>query len=447
MRAIKINPEDKVAVALDGLKSGEEIEVQGERILLRDDITRGHKFALCDIKQGEDVIKYGYPIGHASCDIPRGAHVHTHNVKTNLSGKGTYEYHKAAPTALKCLDKTFMGYRRADGQVGVRNELWIIPTVFCVNQVATLLKQYADERIKDIDSIDACVVLSHPYGCSQMGEDQLTTQTVLGSLSRHPNAASVLVLSLGCENNNLSVFKKFLDESDPRLHFLITQEVEDELEAGKRLIDEMIEQARGARREPVPISELRIGLKCGGSDGLSGITANPLIGRLSDLVVGSGGVSIMTEVPEMFGAEQILMNRAKDQGLFDKTVSLINDFKGYFSSHGETVSENPSPGNKAGGITTLEDKSLGCVQKGGKAEVADVLRYGQRATVHGLNLLQGPGNDGVSCSALATAGVHVIFFSTGRGTPFGTVVPTVKISTNNDLYSRKGGHWIDFNAG
>lgn len=447
MQAVVIHELDSVAVALCDLKKGEIVKTSKGEIVLKDDITRGHKFALCDIAEGENVIKYGFPIGHASTAISRGEHVHSHNVKTNLSGLKSYVYSKGDVAQLPKVERTFEGYVRADGKVGIRNELWIIPTVFCVNHVATELASYAKSRLADFVHVDDVMALTHPFGCSQMGEDQATTQRVLAALSRHQNAGSVLILGLGCENNNLSVFKEFLDLDDARLHFLNSQDEEDEYEAGCRIIDEMLVQADKCRRSTVPLSKLRIGLKCGGSDGLSGITANPLIGRVSDKVVGAGGTSVMTEVPEMFGAEQLLMNRALNREIFDKTVDLINNFKNYFKSHGETVSENPSPGNKAGGITTLEDKSLGCVQKGGSAEVEDVLTYGELIKSNGLNLLQGPGNDGVSCTALAASGVDLILFSTGRGTPFATAVPTVKISTNSDLFRRKGGNWIDFNAG
>ncbi len=446
MQAIKIHDDDKVAVALCDLKKGQSVEVAGTTIVLKDDITRGHKFALTDINEGEGVIKYGYPIGRAKCKISVGEHVHSHNVKTDLKAEDTYTYQKLAPTPLKKVERTFKGYVRANGEVGIRNELWIIPTVFCVNYVARELETYAREKLKDLVNVDACFALTHPYGCSQMGDDQLTTQKVLAGLSTHPNAGAVLILGLGCENNNIGVFKQFLNLDDDRLYFLNSQDVDDEFAEGKKLVDEILEKINKCQREDVPLSKLRVGLKCGGSDGLSGITANPLIGRLSDLVVGAGGTSVMTEVPEMFGAEQLLMNRAKSPEVFEKCVHLINDFKHYFSSHGQVVSENPSPGNKAGGITTLEDKSLGCVQKGGKAEVCDVLRYGETLRTQGLNLLQGPGNDGVSCTALATAGCHMVLFSTGRGTPFATVIPTIKISTNSALYNKKS-NWIDFNAG
>ena len=448
MKAILIHDGDSVGVALENLKAGEQISLGGKEITLRDDITRGHKFALKDIAPDEFVIKYGYAIGRAKEQIPVGAHVHSHNVKTDLKGELTYTYNKMPVKPLKSVDATFDGYVRADGSVGIRNEIWIIPTVFCVNNVARVLERYAQEQLSsgNFANVDGCLALTHPYGCSQMGDDQTTTQHVLASLARHTNCGGVLILGLGCENNNIGVFKQFLDLDDPRIRFLNSQEVGDEVEAGEKLIDELLAFANQSHREPVSISKLRIGLKCGGSDGLSGITANPLIGRLSDLVVGSHGTSVMTEVPEMFGAEQILMNRAKDEATFEKCVNLINNFKHYFTSHGQVVSENPSPGNKAGGITTLEDKSLGCVQKGGMAEVSDVLSYGERLKSTGLNLLQGPGNDGVSSTALATAGCHMVLFSTGRGTPFATAIPTIKISTNSDLYQRKG-DWIDFNAG
>lgn len=448
MKAILIHNADSVAVAQQDLKAGETVALPHLEVVLKDDITRGHKFALKAIKEGEPIIKYGYAIGRAKVDIEVGQHVHSHNTKTDLKGESEYSYHKIAPSPLKAVDRTFEGYVRANGDVGIRNEVWIIPTVFCVNNVARVLEKYAMQKLSRgaFANVDGCFALTHPYGCSQMGEDQTTTQRVLAALSKHPNCGGVLILGLGCENNNIGVFKEFLDLNDDRIMFLNSQEVSDEVEEGYEIIDALLEKANKSTRQTVPLSKLRIGLKCGGSDGLSGITANPLIGRLSDLVVGSQGTSVMTEVPEMFGAEQLLMNRAKDETTFNKCVNLINDFKHYFTSHGQVVSENPSPGNKAGGITTLEDKSLGCVQKGGMAEVSDVLCYGDVLKSTGLNLLQGPGNDGVSSTALATAGCHMVLFSTGRGTPFATVIPTIKISTNSDLYNRKGA-WIDFNAG
>ena len=448
MQALVINKEDVVAEALEKIDAKSKVYLHnfGE-IEVLEDIPRGHKFSIYDLKAGDMIIKYGNPIGYAKCDIKKGSHVHTQNVKTNLGGKSDYSYQKQASPDLKIVSRTFDGYVRTDGSVGIRNELWIIPTVFCVNQIARELEQYAKDKLGNYENVDGALALCHPFGCSQMGEDQETTRKILACLSHHQNAGAVLFLGLGCENSNIEVIKKYLDLDDDRLAFLNTQDVEDELDAGFALVDKLLEKANLSTRSTVPLSKLRIGLKCGGSDGLSGITANPLIGRVSDLVVAAGGTSVMTEVPEMFGAEQLLMNRAKDENVFLKTVDLINNFKQYFISHGETVSENPSPGNKAGGITTLEDKSLGCVQKGGKSIVSDVISYGERIKNSGLNLLQGPGSDGVSCSALAACGCDLILFSTGRGTPFATVIPTIKISTNTDLYKRKGGNWIDFNAG
>ncbi len=446
MQAIKIHDNDKVAVALEDLKKGTEVTAGDFKVVLSDDIARGHKFALTLIKEGDEVIKYGCPIGIATCNIAPGCHVHSHNVRTNLQGEGNYSFNKISSAPLKRVERTFMGYQRENGRVGIRNELWIIPTVFCVNAVARELESYAKSRLGSYSNVDNCTALTHPYGCSQMGEDEKATQKLLAALCCHPNAGAVLVLGLGCENNNLGAFKKFLDPDDKRLYFLNCQEVQDEYEEGCRIIDLMMENANKYKRSQVPLEKLIVGLKCGGSDGLSGITANPLIGRLTDLLIGSGGTAVMTEVPEMFGAEQLLMNRAKDEAVFNKCVSLINNFKHYFTSHGQVVSENPSPGNKAGGITTLEDKSLGCIQKGGSAQVCDVLLYGDKVRQSGLNLLQGPGNDGVSCTALAASGCHMILFSTGRGTPFATVVPTIKIATNTALCEKKH-NWIDFDAG
>ena len=403
---------------------------------VRVDLADGHKYALRDIAEGEAVIKYGNPIGHATAPIKAGEHVHFHNVATNLSDALSYEYHPdGTPFSFRKTDATFLGYEREDGEVGIRNDVWIIPTVGCVNKIA--------ERLAEKTGAFAFV---HPYGCSQLGDDHALTQKVLAGLVRHPNAGGVLVLGLGCENNNIGVFKKALGTvNEKRVRFLNAQEHADEIEAGVALIRELQELASHDERKPFPVSRLRVGLKCGGSDGYSGISANPLVGRFADRLCAFGGSCVLTEVPEMFGAEHLLMRRAVSREVFEKTVSLINDFKDYYKRHGQVVYENPSPGNKAGGITTLEEKSLGCVQKGGSAPVVDVLDYGDTLTKCGLSLLNGPGNDIVAITNLAAAGVHLILFTTGRGTPLGAPVPTVKVATNRALAERKAG-WIDFDA-
>ena len=399
-------------------------------------IEDGHKYALCDIKSGENIIKYGQPIGHATSDIKAGEHVHTHNVKTNLLGKLEYTYEPSSTYDEKIdSDLTFMGYVRKNGDVGIRNDIWIVNTVGCVNKIAEKLAMLTGAK-----------AFSHPFGCSQLGDDQTTTQAILRGMVNHPNAGGVLVLGLGCENNNIDVFKNFLGEwDDERVKFLNAQDFDDEITEGVRLINELKEYASQFKREPVHISRLRVGLKCGGSDGFSGITANPLVGRFCDKLVSFGGSCALTEVPEMFGAEHLLMNRCETKELFDKTVKLINDFKDYYTRYNQVIYENPSPGNKKGGITTLEEKSLGCVQKGGLSPVVDVLTYGERLTKNGLSLLNGPGNDIVACTNLMAAGVHMILFTTGRGTPLGTAVPTVKVATNHSLVKRKL-NWIDFDA-
>jgi altronate hydrolase len=357
-----------------------------------------------------------------------------------------YEPEAAMPKPTINAAATFQGYVRANGDVGIRNEIWIINTVGCINKTCELLARMVQNRYNG-RGIDGVQHFSHPYGCSQLGDDLSYTQKLLASLARHPNAAGVLVLGLGCENNQISLFKQVIGDYDPnRIKFMAAQEVSDELEQGLELLDELVGYAETMKRQPVPVSRLKVGLKCGGSDGFSGITGNPLVGAFSDLLIEQGGTSILTEVPEMFGAETILMNRAKDESVFEKTVSLVNDFKQYFINHGQEVYENPSPGNKAGGISTLEEKSLGCTQKGGTSQVVDVLPYGEPVKYNGLNLIQSPGNDQVSVTALSAAGAHIVLFTTGRGTPFGGAVPTVKISTNSDLAQRKK-NWIDFNAG
>ena len=447
-RFIRLNAADNVAVALaDGAATGDIFVDGGRAVRLVSPICRGHKFALSDIRCGEPVIKYGFPIGHATRDIAPGEWVHTHNLATSLGDNLTYAYHpRTLPHMPQPKCPVINGYLRYNGEMGIRNELWIIPTVGCVNSQAQAIAGRLRSEC-DMTGVDGVQVLSHSYGCSQLGDDHANTRKALASLALHPNAGGVLVIGLGCENNQLSGLREQMGSWDPdRVRFLISQDVDDEVEAGVALCRQLIERMRHDRRQPLPMSKLRVGLKCGGSDGLSGITANPLVGRLSDRVVACGGTTVLTEVPEMFGAETILMDRAADRSVFEKTVSLINDFKEYFRSYGQPVYENPSPGNKAGGITTLEEKSLGCVQKGGTVPVTDVLQYTARLSVAGLNLLAAPGNDLVAATALAISGCQIVLFTTGRGTPFGTCVPTMKISTNSQLAARKP-RWIDFDAG
>lgn len=426
MKTLRINEKDNVAVMLDGEM-------------------RGHKIALCDISEGQEIIKYGYSIGHATEDIKEGMHVHTHNIKTNLKGTLEYTYEPNHNEIAPQAKRTFMGYVREDGSVGIRNEIWIVNTVGCVNKTSEILAREANVRYGS--ECDGIFNFVHPFGCSQLGDDQMTTQAVLKGLVNHPNAAGVLVLGLGCENNNIPVFKEVLGEvNENRVKFMSTQECDDEIDKGLAIIGELVEYSKNFKRTECDASNLVIGLKCGGSDGFSGLTANPLIGRASDKLIAMGASTILTEVPEMFGAETILMNRCVNEDVFDKTVHLINDFKEYFTRHGQVVYENPSPGNKKGGITTLEDKSLGCVQKSGMADVSDVIEIGGKVKNKGLNLLTGPGNDIVAITNLTASGCHMILFSTGRGTPVGAPVPTVKIATNTPLYEKKP-HWIDFNAG
>lgn len=443
---LRIHPDDNAAVALKPLRAGDVLTADGTKTTLIEDIPQGHKLSLCDIPAGGAVIKYGAPIGAAKEDIRKGSWIHTHNMKTGLGDVLTYTY-QPRPAAKLTSDKShvFQGFKRPDGRAGVRNEIWIIPTVGCVNNVASAIEKRAQAYLAG--SIDSILAFSHPYGCSQMGEDQENTRRILADLINHPNAGGVLVLGLGCENSNIDVLKEYIGEYDEsRVKFLVCQESEDEIQDGLELVKELTKYAGAFTREPIPCSELIIGMKCGGSDGLSGITANPAVGAFSDLLIANGGTTILTEVPEMFGAETLLMNRCENEELFEQTVKLINDFKNYFTSHNQTIYENPSPGNKKGGISSLEDKSLGCTQKSGSAPVRGVLSYGEPVAVHGLNLLSAPGNDLVASTALAASGAHIVLFTTGRGTPFASPVPTVKISSNSALYEHKKG-WIDFNCG
>lgn len=444
---LKINAADNVAVAIEPLKAGEQITVDGIDIDVNEDIPAGHKVALKDFAEGENIIKYGYPIGHAIKAVKQGDWINENHVRTNLAGLLDYTY-EPHPVALDIPKRelTFKGYRRANGEVGIRNEIWIIPTVGCVNgianQLAALLQQETGGQ-----GVDAIVPFPHNYGCSQLGDDHENTKKILRDMVLHPNAGGVLVVGLGCENNQPDVFREFVGQYDEsRIKFMVAQKSDDEIAEGMSLLREIYKLASQDVRTDIPLSELRVGLKCGGSDGFSGITANPLLGEFSDFLIAQGGTSVLTEVPEMFGAETILMNRCENRNLFDQTVHLINDFKDYFLSHGEPVGENPSPGNKAGGISTLEEKALGCTQKCGKSYVSGVMGYGERLSVKGLSLLSAPGNDLVASTALAACGCHIVLFTTGRGTPFGTFVPTMKISTNSALAKNKP-TWIDFNAG
>lgn len=445
---LKINPADSVVVCLRAMKAGETVSADGKVITLLQDVPAGHKVLIEDKNEGEDIIKYGYPIGHAKKNLKAGEWVNENNLKTNLAGTLEYTYNPVDDKlSIAKGNRTFKGYVRKNGDVGVRNEIWVVPTVGCVNGIAERVAKQLEEETK-LEGIDAVHAWHHNYGCSQLSEDHEATRKVLRDIVLHPNAGAVLVLSLGCENNQPEDFMAMLGDYDKdRIKLVVTQRVEgDEVEECMNLLRNLYAIAKNDCREDVPVSKLRVGLKCGGSDGFSGITANPLEGEFSDWLVAQGGTSILTEVPEMFGAETILMNRCETRELFDKTVSLINNFKNYFLSHGEPVGENPSPGNKAGGISTLEDKALGCTQKCGRAPVSGVLEYGDRLQTTGLNLLSAPGNDLVASTALAAAGCHIVLFSTGRGTPFGTFVPTMKISTNSNLYNNKK-NWIDFNAG
>ena len=452
---LKINPADNVAVAINPLAAGTTVNVDGDEITLVSDIPAGHKFALRDIADGENVVKYGFPIGHTRHEVKRGAFLDHNDIKTNLEGQLDYSditidnpSPEAPGAANKGTEATFMGYERPDGQVGIRNEIWVIPTVGCVNGIAKQIVDRLNAETK-AEGVDGIFAFPHNYGCSQLGDDHENTKKILRDMVLHPNAGGILVIGLGCENNQPKVFEEFCGDYDRnRVKFMVCQEVEgDEVEAGLEILRSLYEQARTFERTQQPASKLRIGLKCGGSDGFSGITANPLLGEFSDwLCEQQGGTTVLTEVPEMFGAETILMRRCADDKLLGETVSLINNFKEYFLSHGEPVGENPSPGNKAGGISTLEEKALGCTQKSGKSPVFGVMEYGERIHNHGLNLLSAPGNDLVASTALAAAGCQMVLFTTGRGTPFGTFVPTMKVSTNSGLAARKP-TWIDFNAG
>lgn len=442
---IVIHPQDTVAVAVTPLAQGEILQLEEHRISVLEPIPAGHKVAIVPTPAEKNVIKYGFPIGHALEDIPQGAWVHTHNLKTNLSDKLTYTYTPVPVSRRQEAPATFQGYLRPNGTVGVRNEIWILPTVGCVNSVAQNIARRAQGLVGG--SLEGIYAFPHPYGCSQLGGDHRMTQDALAGLVNHPNAGGVLVLGLGCENNNLEQFRKVLGDYDPnRVKFLNCQDCTDELAQAQTLLEDLAEYIKGFRRQKCSTEKLVIGLKCGGSDGFSGLTANPLLGAFSNKLVAQGGTTLLTEVPEMFGAETILMNRCTSREVFDQTVGLINNFKDYFLRYGQEIYENPSPGNKAGGISTLEDKSLGCTQKGGNREVVSVLKYGQPVREAGLNLLQGPGNDLVASTALAISGAQIVLFTTGRGTPFGCPVPTVKVSSNTDLYTRKP-QWIDFNAG
>ena len=445
MKIIQITEHDNVVVALHPIQKGESVKVNGTRITAREDIPQGHKMAVTRIREGENVIKYGFPIGHALRNADPGTWMHVHNMKTNLEGEMEYSYHPDLQFPEPVSPESFMGFIRKDGRAAIRNEIWIIPTVGCVNDVAKKLVR--DNQDLVTGNVEGLYTFPHPFGCSQTGDDHAQTRKLLAALARHPNAGAVLVLSLGCENLTHEQFLEELGDFDPdRVKFLSCQESDDEFADGRRILEELAEYAGQFYRRPVPVGELIVGMKCGGSDGLSGITANPTVGRFSDMLGARGGTTVLTEVPEMFGAEGFLMNRCINKDVFEKAVQMINGFKNYFIRHNEVVYDNPSPGNKQGGITTLEDKSCGCVQKGGTAPIMDVIGYADPVVTKGLNMLYGPGNDLVSATAMTASGAHLILFTTGRGTPFGAPAPTLKISSNSQIAQHKK-HWIDFDAG
>lgn len=427
-RLYKINKNDNVAV-----------------VIKDDNIPFGHKVALFDMQKGDNVIKYGYPIGHLTCDVKKGEHIHSHNLETNLTVNSDFSFSGENDYFPNKSDLTFNGFLRSNNKAGIRNEIWIITTVGCVSKTALQLEKIGNDLISD--GCAGVYAFTHPFGCSQLGDDQENTRKILSGLINHPNAGGVLVLSLGCENTNVEVLKSYLGDIDEnRVKFLICQDVDDEIEEGKKLISQLYENIKNDKRQPLPLSKLTVGFKCGGSDAFSGITANPLCGMVCDKLTENGATTILTEVPEMFGAEKILLDRCKDKAIFEKLNNTIQAFKDYYVSHNQPVGENPSPGNHDGGITTLEEKSLGCVQKGGKSVVTDVLQYGETCKKSGLNILNGPGNDIVSITNMTASGAQLILFTTGRGTPLGAPVPTIKISTNTHLYNKKS-NWIDFNAG
>jgi altronate hydrolase len=444
--ALRIHAHDHVATLLEPVRAGDSVAADGISVIANTDIPKGHKIALADIAEGAEVVKFGFPIGRATASIRTGDHVHVHNLATGLSGTLDYGYHPAdRPRSAAPAERSFLGYVREDGRVGTRNEIWILPSVGCVGRTAERIAAEAGRR--HADEVDGVHAFPHPYGCSQLGDDLGATRRMLAALAAHPNAGGVLLIGLGCESNQIArLLEELPDSYKARIRTLVAQNSADEIEEGLALVAELAAEAANTKREPVGLDRLVLGVKCGGSDGFSGLTANPLVGRMSDLVAAAGGSVILTEIPEIFGAEQMLMDRAESAPVFEEVVGVVNDFKRYFLSHGEPVSENPSPGNIAGGITTLEEKSLGAVQKAGHATVSDVRRYGERIRRTGLTLLEAPGNDAVSSTALAASGATVILFTTGRGTPLGFPVPTVKIASNSELAQRKPG-WIDFDAG
>ncbi|MFC1760496.1 UxaA family hydrolase [Planctomycetota bacterium] len=447
LKALRIHGNDNVAVALEALPAQTSIQVQEQLLTVLQDIPAGHKIALQSIAPGEPIIKYGYAIGLATAPITPGDWTHAHNVQTGLLGLQDYCYEpQATPIKPATTSRTFMGFPRANGTVGIRNELWIIPTVGCVNGIAEVTaRQLIAEGLPE--SINGVRTLPHPFGCSQISEDLDNTRRILANLASHPNAGGVLVLGLGCEFNTMESFKESIPDMDPeRVAFLITQDVEDEVEESLALLRPLRDRAAQDQRVPTPLAKLNVGLKCGGSDAFSGLTGNPVVGYASDRLIAHGASTILTEVPEMFGAETILFNRCVNEQVYHDAVTMINDFKQYYLDHNEPVSENPSPGNRHGGLTTLEDKSLGCTQKAGTAPVEDVLQHGQRLRRPGLSLMNGPGNDMIAVTALAGAGCHLTLFTTGRGTPLGAVTPLIKIATRSELATKKK-HWIDFDAG
>lgn len=440
---LRLHPKDNVALALRPLPSGARVSVEGISLFTRDPIPYGHKVALVSIPKGGRIIKYGYPIGRAVRSISPGEHVHVHNTESGRAHGDTARPVIREESSLipRFPQDTFLGFRRQDGRVGVRNHVLVMASVHCVNGGV--------ERIGR--EVPGVVALPHIYGCSQLGEDLAQTRRVLEGYVSHPNVGATLIVGLGCEALPTRELVDGLRDRGYRVELLLLQEIGGSRAAvrkGKELAAELLGEVGKLRPEPVPLSELVVGVECGGSDAWSGVTANPAVGAIADALVAHGGTVILSEVTEFIGAEHILAARAISPEVGKAILRAVARREGVAVEMGVDLrGAQPSPGNMEGGLTTIEEKSLGAIVKGGTTPVREFLGYGERPSARGLVVMDTSGNDLESVTGMVAGGAQVVLFTTGRGTPVGNpIVPVIKISSNTPLYERMRDD-LDFDAG
>ena len=451
--AIRLQPNDNVLIALGSLKAGAILEDLS--VPLKNGIEAGHKIAGKAIRAGENVLRYGQIIGQAKCDIAPGEHVHVHNL-----GMGAHQQDYACASqshALPAIEshRIFKGFHRADGKVGSRNYVGILTSVNCSGSVARFIAEAAEKSglLEAYPNVDGIVPIVHGTGCGMSGRDDgyATLFRTLAGFAQHPNFGGILLIGLGCEVMQVADLVGGRPiRADGALRYMTIQNEGGTRRTIKRGLEELqgiAERANEARRAPAPVSEITVGMQCGGSDGYSGITANPALGYASDLLVRHGGTTILSETSEIYGAEHLLTRRAESVGVGEKLIERIRWWEGYTARNGGEMDNNPSPGNKRGGLTTILEKSLGAVAKGGTAPLRDVYRFGEIINKKGFVFMDSPGFDPCSVTGQVASGANLIVFTTGRGSVSGyQPTPCIKLSTNSEMYARMSGD-MDLNCG